>query len=74
MSKESIIQKTIGILNRLPEERIIEIADFAEYIINKPERGIMKKEIEKLMEGSQAFHFLNDEECLYTLKDIKEEY
>ena len=69
-----IIQKTIEILNKLPQEKANEVADFADFILSKFESQILQKGIEKISATSSTFAFLNDEEDLYTLKDAKEVY
>jgi len=74
MTKEAIIKKTVKTLNILPNEKAEEIADFADYIMKKYEDDILTKGIQKLTEQSNAFSFLNEEEELYSLKDIKEKY
>jgi hypothetical protein len=74
MTREAIIQKTIKTLNLLPDEKAGEVADFADYVLKKHEEHILQNGIEKLVEKSNAFQFLNDEEDLYTLADIKEKY
>ena len=74
MTKEAIIQKTISTLNLLPEEKVSIVADFAEYLLKKDEQYVIQNRIECLVEQSQAFQFLYDEEDLYTANDIKEKY
>ena len=74
MTREAIIQKTIKALNILPAEKAEEVADFADYVLKKQEENTLQNGIEKLIEQSQAFQFLNDEEDLYTAEDIKEKY
>ena len=74
MTREAVIQKTINVLNLLPSEKIVEVADFADYMLKKHEEYILQKGIEKLVEQSQSFEFLNDDEDLYTEDDIIEMY
>ncbi|HEY4195374.1 MAG TPA: hypothetical protein VGM63_07555 [Mucilaginibacter sp.] len=74
MTKAAIIEKTIKTLNVLPTEKAEEIADFADFILKKHEEYILQKGIYKIAEESEAFNFLNEEEVLYSVKDIKEKY
>lgn len=74
MTREAIIQKTIKTLHLLPNEKAAEIADFADYVLKKHEEHILKSGIEKLVEQSETFRFLKDEEELYSVNDIKEKY
>jgi hypothetical protein len=74
MTKEAIIEKTVKTLNILPNEKAEEIADFADYIMKKYEDDTLTRGIQKPTEQSNVFSFLNDEEALYSVKDIKQKY
>ena len=74
MTREAIIQKTIKTLKKLPAEKAVEVADFADYILKKHEESVLQNGIERLVEQSQSFQFLNEDEDLYTSADIKEKY
>jgi len=74
MTKEAIIEKTLRTLNVLPNEKAEEIADFADFIMKKYEDDSLQEGIHKIIEHSTAFNFLNDEEDLYSVKDIKDKY
>jgi hypothetical protein len=74
MTKEAIIEKTVKTLNILPNEKAEEIADFADYIMKKYEDDTLTQGIQKLTEQSNVFSFLNDEEALYSVNDIKQKY
>ncbi|HEY8783369.1 MAG TPA: hypothetical protein VIM16_17210 [Mucilaginibacter sp.] len=75
MTKDTVIEKTIKILNLLPKEKLVEVAGFADFIFKKHKEHTMQNGIERLIEeGSQALQFLNDDEYLYTIEDIKEKY
>ena len=74
MSKEEIIEKTLNALKRLPEDKGEEVADFADFMLKKIEEQDLQKGIESLIENSESFAFLKDEEDLYTLDDLKEKY
>ena len=73
MEKEKIIERTIRRLKLLPENKIREIDDFVDYLVKKyNEEAILQKGIEKIVEESKSFEFLNDEEDLYSVEDLKE--
>jgi hypothetical protein len=74
MTKEALIERTVKTLNALPQDKAEEVADFADFILKKHDEYIVQKGIYKLAEESESFSFLNDEEILYTKKDIKEKY
>lgn len=74
MTRKAIIEKTISILNRLPEDKAEEISDFAGFIIKKYEEEQLTSGIQQLVSETKAFDFLAEEEELYSVKDVKEKY
>lgn len=74
MTREAIIQRTVNVINQLPQEKATEISDFADFVIKRYEDQVMTDSIQKLTSESKVFAFLNDEEDLYTLTDLKEYY
>ena len=74
MTREAIIKKTIKTLHALPPDKIEEVADFADYVSKKHEEQMLKTGIQKLVDQSDAFRFLKDEEDLYSIQDIIEKY
>lgn len=74
MTREAIIKKTVKVLGKLPAEKAGEVADFADFVLKNHEEQMLQKGIEKLTIQSGAFDFLNDDEDIYSLEDIKEKY
>ncbi len=74
MSRAEIIEKTISALNKLSETKGEEVADFADFMVKKTEEQQLQNGIHSIIQNSDAFAFLNDEEDLYTLDDLKEKY
>ena len=74
MAKQKLIDRTVETLERLPEHRIHEVADFADFILKKYEEQILQKGIETLTSQSDSFAFLQEEEDLYDEGDLKEKY
>ena len=74
MIRETLINKTIKSLSKLPNDKVREVSDFTEYILKKYEEETLQSGIEKLVGDSTAFQFLNDDEDLYTVNDIIEKY
>ncbi len=74
MSKEILIQKTLSTLSKLPDDRIEEISDFAEFILKKYEDRILQKGMETVMAESSTFDFLKEEEITYSIEDLKEKF
>jgi hypothetical protein len=74
MKRQIIIEATIKAINRLPEDKAKEIADFANSLMKRNEENLLAEGIQKLTMDSQGFDFLNAEEELYTMADLKEVY
>lgn len=72
MDKQGLIKRTIETLEKLPEDKIYEIADFADFVLKKHEEQILQKGIETIVNESDSFAFLHDEEDLYDENDLKE--
>lgn len=74
MSKQGLINRTVATLEKLPEDKIHEIADFADFVLKKHEEQILQRGIETMVSESDSFAFLHDEEDLYDENDLKEKY
>lgn len=74
MNRASLISKTIENLSKLPDEKIMEVSDFAEFLFNKIENQSLSEGIKKLNSDSETFSFLAEDEVIYSTKDLKETY
>lgn len=74
MTREILIQRTLTVLEKLPQDKASEIADFADYIFKRYDDSILQKGIEALICNSKTFDFLKNEENLYSIADLKEKY
>jgi hypothetical protein len=74
MTKEALIQKTVKRLSTLPNEKIHEVLDFADFIAKKYEEDVIQKGITALATHSKTYEFLYDEEDMYTVNDLKSIY
>ncbi|OFY65188.1 MAG: hypothetical protein A3H98_10795 [Bacteroidetes bacterium RIFCSPLOWO2_02_FULL_36_8] len=74
MTRETLIQRTLSVLSKLPQDKASEIADFADFIFKKYDDDILQRGIEKIISNSKSFDFLKHEENLYTYADLKERY
>jgi len=74
MNREVLIKNTIKKIEQLPDIKIKEVEDFAEFLLSKVDDKILVEGIQKLASDSKAFEFLKDEEDIYTVNDIKEKY
>ncbi|HPE78273.1 MAG TPA: hypothetical protein PLC80_19425 [Draconibacterium sp.] len=74
MNRDILLKETIDKIQQLPDIKIREINDFADFLLSKIESKILLEGIQKLTSDSKAFEFLKDEEDLYSVNDIKEKY
>jgi hypothetical protein len=74
MTRKAIIARTVEVINKLPEEKAHEISDFADYLFKKYEDQLITENIQKLVSESTAFDFLNEDENLYSVSDLKIRY
>ena len=74
MTKQIIIERTLKAINQLPEDKAEEISDFADFVFKRYEEHELTKGIQKLASESQTFDFLNNEDDIYSIADLKEVY
>lgn len=74
MTRQELIHHVINKINQLPDEKIVEISDFAEFLLSKIEDNIISHGITLINTESKSFDFLKDEEDLYSVNDLKERY
>jgi hypothetical protein len=74
MTRETLIKKTIDNLSKLPDQKLKEVSDFAEFLINRIENQFMIEGIQELVSTSKTYKFLEEEEELYTVEDLKVKY
>ncbi|QEC76887.1 hypothetical protein [Mucilaginibacter ginsenosidivorax] len=74
MTRQAIIERTVKAINQLPEDKAEEISDFADFVSKRYEEHQLTQGIQKLASDSNTFDFLNNEEELYSVVDLKEVY
>ena len=74
MTREAIIQKTVEVLQALPDEKIVEVSDFADYILKTYDDRLLRQGMQALVEKSDTFSFVEEEQELYSVRDLKERY
>jgi hypothetical protein len=72
MRKQIIIERTLKAINQLPDDKAIEISDFADFLFKRYEEEELPKELQSVISESDTFSFLNEEQEIYTIKDLKE--
>ena len=74
MKRDTLIKQTIEKLKKLPDKKLEQLSDFADFLLSKIEDRDIAEEIQKIVSGSKAFNFLEEEKELYSIKDLKEKY
>jgi hypothetical protein len=70
MTREAIIEKTLQVINQLPQEMATEVSDFADFIAKKYEEQLLTQNIQLLVEENTVFDFLANEEEIYSTADL----
>jgi hypothetical protein len=74
MTKKAIIERTLRAIEKLPIEKAEEISDFADFMMKRFEEGLLTDDIHSLNSAGKAFDFLEEEEDIYKVSDLKEVY
>jgi len=74
MNRSALIKETIDKIHQLPNVKIQEINDFAEFLLSKIDDKILLEGIQKLTTDSKSFKYLKNEEDLFSVNDLKEKY
>jgi hypothetical protein len=74
MERKELIENTLFKIKQLPDVKIKEINDFVEFLLMKIDDQILQHGIQDLASNSETFSYLNDEEDLYSVNDLKERY
>jgi len=74
MNRRILIDNVISKIRMLPDYKIRELDDFADFLLSRIDEKITVQGIQKLATDSKTFEFLKDEEDLYTINDLKERY
>lgn len=74
MNRQTLIDKAINKINQLPEMEIKEVNDFADFLLSKIDDKIVQEGIQQMIASSKSFDFLNEEEDIYSVSDLKEKY
>lgn len=61
-------------MSKLPNQNLMELSNFIDFLMSKNENLQLVEGIQKLSIDSKAFRFIEDEEELYSLEDLKEVY
>lgn len=74
MTRDKLIKSAVEKLKRLPDNRLEEISGYMDFLLKKKEDKELTEGIQKLSADAKAFKFLEDEEDIYSVNDLKEVY
>ena len=74
MSKKELIEKTISALQKLPADKVAEVSEFADLMLQRNQDKEITSAIGQLSSKTKSYQFLEEEEDLYTLNDVKAPY
>jgi hypothetical protein len=74
ISRQIIIERTLKAINQLPEDKVEEISAFADFILKRYEENEITRGIQQIASQSDTFNFLNEDEEIYSINDLKEVY
>jgi hypothetical protein len=74
MDRDILIEDIVRKIKQLPESKIMEVNDFADFLLGKIDNAILQEGIQKITSESKVFKYLLDEEDIYTVNDLKEKY
>ena len=74
MNRSILIKETIEKIHQLPDIKIQEINEFAEFLLSRIDNKILIEGMQKLASDSKSFEYLKNEEELYLVNDLKEKY
>ena len=61
MTRETLLTKTRKNLAKLSDQKLKEVSDFAEFLLNKIDDSVLTEGIQKLVLQSKSFRFLEEE-------------
>lgn len=74
MNRQNLINSTIKKIRQLPDKKIMEIKDYVDFLLSRVDDRIISEGIHEYVSDSKSFDFLNDEEDLYSVDDLKERF
>lgn len=74
MTKEALISQMFQILSKLPEDKIREVSDFADFLLKRQDEYEIQEGMKSMVNESKSFDFLKEEKDLYSEDDLKKKY
>ena len=74
MNRELLIKNALEKINKLPNAKLEEVNDFADFLLSRLDDQLINENIKELTSNSSSFDFLKEEEDLYDESDLKEKF
>ena len=58
MKRTDLVKQTIRKMNQLPDDKLYEVADFTEFLLNRIEENDLQNGIQKIASKSKSYNFL----------------
>jgi hypothetical protein len=71
MERETLMEKTIGQIERLSPKSMQEVSDFVEFIAHKSDNAMITEGLQELASIRHSFDFLYNEPEIYSVNDLK---
>lgn len=69
-----VLAQAVKTLERLSDRRLREAQDFVEFLLKKQEEEDIQEGIQYLLDRGESMAFLEEEEEIYSVEDLKERY
>ena len=74
MDRRALIDNTVSKIKKLPDKKIKEVNDFTDFLLSKIDEQLIQEGILTIMTDSDSFDFLEEDEDIYSIDDLKERY
>ena len=74
MNRQNLIENTLEKIKQLPDLKIIEVNEYADFLLSRIDDNIIRDGIQELTSQNESFDFLKEDEDIYTVEDFKVRY
>lgn len=74
MNRQNLIENTLEKIKQLPDVKVKEINEYADFLLSRIDDNIIRDGIQELTSQNESFDFLKEDEDIYTVEDLKVRY
>jgi hypothetical protein len=74
MNRQNLIENTLEKIKQLPDIKLKEINEYADFLISRIDDNIIRDGIQEITSQNESFDFLKEDEDIYTVEDLKVRY